>query len=162
MRRRLSGWAAVLAVGGALAAAAAAETLNVQVREATLRVSASTLARPVATVPYGETVTVEQRSGGWAQIKTAAGAVGWVHESALTKKRIRLQAGEETVARGASAQEVALAGKGFSEEIEKEYRKTNQNMDYSWVDRLERMAVAPNRLMDFLREGGLKAPGGEQ
>jgi len=154
--------AAALAAAGIAAAVAAAETLNVQVREAPLRASASMLAPPVATAKYGDAVTVEQRTAGWARVKTAAGASGWVHESALTKKRIQLQAGEQTVAGGASVQEVALAGKGFSEEVEKEYRKENKTADYAWVDRLEKMAVSPDRIAAFLREGGVAAPGGAQ
>ena len=120
------------------------------------------LAPPVGAAKYGDAVTVEQRAGGWARVRTAAGLSGWLHESTLTKKRIQLQAGEQTVAGGASVQEVALAGKGFSEEVEKEYRKENKTADYAAVDRLEKRSVPPDRIAAFLREGGVVPPGGAQ
>lgn len=139
----------------------AQETLQVQLREATLRASASSLAQPVAVAKLGDSLTVEQRAGSWIRVRTAAGETGWVHESAVTRRRIQWRAGEETVAARASVGEVALATKGFSEQIEQEYRKTKKDADYSTVDRVERKAVPPERLIAFLREGGLKIPGGE-
>ncbi len=137
-----------------------AETLNVQVREVTLRASPSALGVPVGAAKYAEPVTVEERRPGWVRVRNAAGVSGWVHESAVTAKRIALRAGSETVAAGASAREVALAGKGFSEEIEREFRKANKDADYTWVDRMETFAVAPSRIAAFLREGGVVTKGG--
>ena len=49
-----------------------------------------------------------------------------MHSSALTTKTIVLKAGAENVRTSATGGEIALAGKGFSEEVEKQYKKLNQ------------------------------------
>ncbi len=150
-----------LAIAAPALPARAAETLTVQVREAVLRASASMLAAPVNKVPYATPVAVEERAAGWARVTPPAGPAGWVHESALTRKKLQLAAGGETTAAGASTREVALAGKGFNEQIEKEMRKTNTAADFSWVDRMEKMQVSAARLSEFLREGGVLPPSGD-
>ncbi len=141
-------------------AAARAERLNVQVREAVLRATPSALGAPVASAKYAEPVTVEERRPGWVRVRTAAGVSGWLHESAVTARRLALRGGDETVAAGASTREVALAGKGFSEEVEREFRKTNAQADFQWVDRMERFVVDYSRVAAFLREGGVAPKGG--
>ncbi len=73
---------------------------------------------------------------------------------------LALRGGDETVAAGASTREVALAGKGFSEEVEREFRKTNAEADFQWVDRMERFVVDYSRVAAFLREGGVAPKGG--
>jgi hypothetical protein len=151
---------AVVLAATLAAAGAGAETLSIQVREATLRASPSALGAPVGAAKYTEPVTVEERRGGWVRVRTAAGATGWVHESAVTAKRLVLRAGDETVATGASVREVALAGKGFNEEIEQAFRKGSVRADYSWVDRMEALAMPTARIAAFLREGGVAPKGG--
>ena len=142
------------------AAAAGAEQLSVQVREVALRAAPSALAPVTATAKYADRVTVEERRGAWVRVREAGGGAGWVHESAVTRQRIVLRAGEETAAAGASAREVALAGKGFSEEIEQAYRKSNTGIDYAWVDRMEQMEVPAAQMAAFLRDGGVAPRGG--
>jgi len=142
-----------------VAATARAETLNVQVRQAVLRASPSMLAAPVGQIGYAETVRVEERRPGWVRVRATGGMTGWLHESAVTRRSLTLQAGAETVAAGASAREVALAGKGFSEEVERVYRQ-EASADYTWVDRMEQWALNPAQLAAFLDEGGVRPQGG--
>lgn len=160
---RMQRLGSILLAAGVLAIPArAAEQLTVQVREAVLRASPSMLGEPVNRVPYATPVAVEERKAGWARVTPPAGAAGWVHESALTRKRLQLAAGDASVASGASTREVALAGKGFSEQIEKEFRKTASAADFTWVDRMGKMQVSAARLAEFLRKGGLTPPGDGQ
>ena len=56
----------------------------------------------------------------------------------------------------ASSDEVALAGKGFSQEIETEYKKQNRSLDYAWVDRMLTFKVSDADALRFLQEGGLE------
>jgi len=84
---------------------------------------------------------------------------GWVSLSALQDKTIVLKSGSENVAQGASTGEVALAGKGFNESVEKEY-KSEGKVDYTWVDRMEQIVVSPDQLAAFINQGGLASPDG--
>jgi hypothetical protein len=54
----------------------------------------------------------------------------------------------------ASSSEVALAGKGFNQEVENAY-KTNGDLNYADVDRTETLTVNEAELYRFLDEGRL-------
>lgn len=133
----------------------AAKEMSVQVRDGQLRARASFLGAVTGTVAYGDRVTVNQVQAGWCEVATATGATGWIHESALTPKRVELSSGAGDARTGASGEEVALAGKGFSKEVEAEYKKQNKDIDYTWVDWMGKQTVANDRLVQFLKEGGL-------
>ncbi len=146
----LMGCVALMATG-----AWAAKEMSVQVRDGQLRNRGSFLGAVTGTVAYGDRVTVGQTQGGWCEVSTAAGAKGWIHESALTPKRVVLGSGAGDARTGASGEEVALAGKGFSKEVEAEYKKQNKNLDYTWVDWMGQQTVANDQLVKFLKDGGL-------
>lgn len=143
--------ALMVAAGGV-----AADSMSVQIRDGIVRNKASFLGASVAPVAYGDRVEVLASQGDWRQVQLASGAVGWIHSSALTPKRVVLTAADHNDVRLAAAgEEVALAGKGFSEEVEKEYKKQNRALDYSWVDRMEKWKISDDQAARFLREGGL-------
>ena len=147
----LMGCAALVATG-----AWAAKEMSVQVRDGQLRNRASFLGTVTATVAYGDRVTVNQTQAGWCEVATASGASGWIHESALTPKRVVLSSGtEDARAQSVGSEEVALAGKGFSKEVEAEYKKQNKDIDYTWVDWMGKQTVPPEQLVQFLKQGGL-------
>ncbi len=147
----LMGCAALVATG-----AWAAKEMSVQVRDGQLRNRASFLGTVTATVAYGDRVTVNQTQAGWCEVATASGASGWIHESALTPKRVVLSSGtEDARAQSVGSEEVALAGKGFSKEVEAEYKKQNKDLDYTWVDWMGKQTVPPEQLVQFLKQGGL-------
>ncbi len=129
--------------------------MSVQVKETKVRATPSFLGKILATLVYGDRVKVLEEQKGWAKVETSSGN-GWVSGSALTKKQIVLQAGAKDVATGASSSEVALAGKGFNEQVEDQYKK-DSNLDYTWVDRMETTFVfSAEELVSFLQDGGLK------
>jgi len=130
------------------------KTMSVQVREAQLRSAPSFLAQIVAKPAYGDRVEIIEDKGPWKK-GAHRGVQGWIHTSALTAKRITLKAGAADVQTTATGGEIALAGKGFSEEVEKRYRALNRNLDYTWVDRMETFQVSPARMQAFLKEGSL-------
>ena len=76
-----------------------------------------------------------------------------MHTSALTTKNIVLTAGTANVQTSATGGEIALAGKGFSEEVEKQYKSQNKNVDFTWVDRMENFKVTPEEMQAFLKQG---------
>ena len=146
----LVGCAALVATG-----AWAAKEMSVQVRDGQLRNRASFLGTVTGAVAYGDRVTVNQTQAGWCEVATAAGKSGWIHESALTPKRVVLSSGANDARTGASGQEVALAGKGFSKEVEASYKSQNRDIDYTWVDWMGQQKVSNDQLVQFLKQGDL-------
>jgi uncharacterized protein YgiM (DUF1202 family) len=151
MKKWITMCCAVLVATGAWAA----KEMSVQVRDGQLRNRASFLGTVTGTVAYGDRVTVNQTQAGWCEVATAAGKTGWIHESALTPKRVVLASGTDDARTGASGEEVALAGKGFSKEVEAAYKKENQNIDYTWVDWMGKQKVSGEQMVQFLKQGGL-------
>lgn len=158
-RRGLLGAAAACACLAAMAAMAAGG-VNVQVRDGQLRSAPSFLGRIVGQVAYGQAVTVAESQGDWSRV--AAGPVsGWIHASALTTADLGLKSGSGGAPSSVTEQEMALAGKGFNAQVEKQYRGANGG-DYAGVDRMERQGLPTERLMAFLKQGGISPEGGAQ
>src|SRR5512145_2481720 len=141
--------------------AGAQKFLSVQVKESQLRATPSHLGKIVAQASYGDRVTVLEERGDWKKVSTAGGkSQGWMHHTALTSSKIVLKAGQGTVGTSVSRDEIALAGKGFSEEVEAQYRQSHKNLDYAWINRMEAMKVSPAQMESFISNGRL-TPGGE-
>ncbi|MCL5808282.1 MAG: SH3 domain-containing protein [Deltaproteobacteria bacterium] len=165
--------------------AAPPKTMSVQVKEGQVRSNPSFLAEIVARPSYGDRVEIIQDKGAWKKV-ALRGVQGWMHTSALTTKSIVLRAGTAVTQTGAGGSEVALAGKadlpptssggqgvttgeialagkGFSEEVEKQYKSLNPKLDYAWVDKMEKFKVSPEQMQAFLKRGSVKpAEGGVQ
>jgi uncharacterized protein YgiM (DUF1202 family) len=130
----------------------AGDTLYVNVNSAALKSSTGFFASTTGTVRYGDAVRVLAVNGKkWIQVRTAGNVTGWVASSSLTTKRISTQAN----AANASAREIALAGKGFSPEVEAEYKKTGGTLNYSAVDAMEKVTIPDRDLLTFIEEGHL-------
>lgn len=142
-----------------LAVAAVGEEMSVTVRETQLRENPVFLGRVLELLSYADRVEVLEEQGPWYRVEASSGRSGWVHSSAVTTKRIVLQAADSGSETGASGTEVALAGRGFNEEVETRY-KDEQNLDFSKVDRMEGFDYPPEVLLAFLQEGGLEIPEG--
>ncbi len=128
------------------------KTMSVQVKEGQLRSTPSFLGKIIANPSYGDRVEIIQDQGSWKKV-AVGGVQGWMHTSALTTKTIVLKAGAQDVRTSATGGELALAGKGFSEEVEKQYKNLNRNLDYAWVDRMEKFQVSSNQMQAFLKQG---------
>ena len=151
---------ALLFVAG-LSIAQTPKQMSVTVKETQVRATPSYLGRILAVLSYGDRVDVLAEQAGWARVRLPSGE-GWVHLSALSSKRIVLQSGSQNIGTGASSSEVALAGKGFNQEVEDKYRQDNQ-LDYTWVDRMGAFTVSPEEVLAFLEEGDLNTEiGGAQ
>ena len=138
------------------ATADAQKVMSVQVKEGLLRATPSHLGKIVARISYGDRVTVLEERGAWKKVSRSTGkSQGWIHNTALTNKRIALKAGQSNVGTSVSRDEIALAGKGFSEEVEAQYRKSNKNLDYTWINWMEAIKVSPKQMEDFIVVGHL-------
>jgi uncharacterized protein YgiM (DUF1202 family) len=137
--------------------AQAQKVMSVQIKESQLRTTPSFLGKVVAKLSYGERVTVLQEKGAWKKVSLSyKNLQGWIHETALTSKSIALRAGKGNVGTSVTGKEIALAGKGFNEEVEAQYKKSNKNLDYTWINQMETMKVSSEQMEDFIVEGSLK------
>jgi len=137
------------------AGVAIAAPMNVQVRNGKVRATPSQLGAVVATVEYGATIQAGALQRGWYPVTTTDGKKGWLHESALSKKAIAMRAGTTDVTTGVSSDEVALAGKGFNEQVEAKLKKDGK-LDYTWVDRMAAFAVGVDQIIKFRTQGNLR------
>ena len=140
-------------------AASAVEQMSIQVQNAQLRADASYLGRPVTQVAYGTRVTILETRGDWRQVQEPGGKSGWVHLSALSKKAIAMKAGAQDVNAAASGEELALAGKGFNSSVEADFKDKNKDVDFTWIDRMEKMKSSVEEITKFLNEGQVKPQG---
>ncbi len=155
----MRGWRRVwplLLITVAVIAWAATQMQSVQVRNGQLRERPSFLGKVTAQVAYGDRMTVLSSSGAWTKVRNSGGVEGWIHTSALTEKKVVLRSGSADVATDASGEELALAGKGFNDEVEAQFREQNPDVDYTWVDRMEKVIVTPAQAGDFLNVGGVQ------
>lgn len=137
-----------------------AETVVVNVQTTALRKEPKFYAAVVAALKAGDRLELIASREGWLQVRTAAGAVGWVHDSAVGSKSFALAAVDKSLQTKASADEVALAGKGFDKQVEESYKARNANISFVWVDRMLKLKTTSVELERFLREGKLAEFGG--
>jgi uncharacterized protein YgiM (DUF1202 family) len=155
---------ACLMLASAAAFAAGPSQMSVTVQQTQVRATPSYLGKILVVLAYGDKVTVLDQPANapknWVKVSVEAKKIqGWVNLTALTEKEVKVAAGE--VEHGASSGEVALAGKGFNEEVEKQY-KADGKLDYTWVDKMVQITVAPEDVAAFLQKGGLSTEGGLQ
>jgi len=115
---------------------------------------------PIAPVPEGAEVNVERQAGDWYKVEYQ-GKAGWLNRQAFPAP----QAGSKfnlpgmlfgTPVKQTSSDEVALAGKGFTPEVESGYRAKHPEMNFAQVDKIETFKVDPATLQNFIKEGDLK------
>jgi len=151
-------WVLLLLLVGLLAgfSPSMAETLKVERANTQLYQSPSFGSTTLGTVPAGSEVAVMSRSGDWVQVNYE-GKTGWLHKTAFPQASGMNLPGMLTggPVRETKSDEVALAGKGFTPEVEAGYRQKNPGLNYAMVDQVEQFQVDPTQLATFVREGGL-------
>ena len=129
------------------------QKMYISVEEAILKEKPSFFSKSTNSVFYGEEVIVLDTKGSWKKVQLTGNTsvFGWISESSLTKKKILVSESKVT----ASADEIALAGKGFNAEIEAEYKKQG-TANYDAVDKLEEKSVSFENSLDFMLDGKLE------
>lgn len=142
--------------------ALAERMMVVQVREAQIRSTPSFLGKISARAGYGEKLTIIADQKGWIKVRKNAPSTteGWMHRSALSTVKVILKSSDKSTTGKPATQEVALAGKGFNENIERGYATEYQNLDYKWVDKMEKMTSNPEELAKFIANGSLSITNG--
>ncbi len=154
-------WVLLLLLVGSLAALSPsmAETLKVERANTQMYQSPNFGSTTVGTVPPGSEVAVMSRSGDWVQVNYQ-GKTGWLHKTAFPQASSGSGMNMPGMLTGGpvretKSDEVALAGKGFTPEVEAGYRQKNPGLNYAMVDEVERFEVNPTQLASFTRDGGL-------
>lgn len=132
------------------------QTLYVSAKTVTLKDGTGNFSKNIGTLTYGDQVKVLAVSGNKVQVQlsTNSSKSGWVAESTLTKKKIAKTSSGGNVS--ASSKELALAGKGFSEESEGVYAAAHSNLDFDLVDSIESINISDWEMERFIIEGHLK------
>ena len=146
MRRFLLVLIMLLYSGAFIFSQAGANTRYISVQTIALKDSAEYFSQEIGRLSLGDEVILLEETGRWAQIK-AGDLTGWVAVSGLSNRRI-VPSG--TIG---STTELALAGKGFTAELEIEYRKLG--LDYSLIDMMERTTIPTAELLGFIVQGRL-------
>jgi uncharacterized protein YgiM (DUF1202 family) len=137
-------------VAEALFAQTAGGTWYVNVKTAEIRANPNSFAEIKGNIAFGEPVTVIQTRNKWVEVSGQANTSlkGWISLDALSSRRVVSRT------RTANAEEVAMAGKGFSNSVEQIYKSTS-HADYTAVDVIERSVLSERSLSAFLNEGRL-------
>lgn len=119
----------------------------------------SARSKKIGALSYSNKVTIIEEKNNWVFIQSDSNnsIKGWVPSGTLTKKKITTQ----NKAGSANASEIALAGKGFSASIEKEYAQAH-NVDFSDIDYIESLSVTDEKNIKFMNEGNLKSGGNDE
>jgi len=144
----------LLAAGLAVAAPKAGSIVTVRVLTAKVMKAPKFIGPAAGDVSRGAQLTFKEAKGDWYHV---TGTVeGWIHKTNLTERQVTLSSkpgGEGTG--NASRDEVELAGRGFTPQVEGEYRNKNPNLDFSHVDKIEKTSIDPGELEAFVAEGKL-------
>ena len=135
-----------------LFAASSSKTMYVSLDPASLKESASSFSKDVGTVGYASKVRVLEEKRNWVRIELEddPSVSGWIPSSALSSKKIKAKGSGTT----ADADEIALAGKGFTATIESAYAN-EYSVDYGPVNYTEEQAASADDILAFIREGFL-------
>ncbi len=135
------------------------ETMKVTLGSQSLYGEPNFSGTPIAPVPQGAEVQVVSRSGDWYRVEYQGNA-GWMHRQAFTRAQAPKLSLPGVLFGGGvketKSDEVALAGKGFTPEVEAGYRQKHPDMNYGQVDQVEGFRVDDAKLQAFIKEGGLQ------
>lgn len=158
--KRPARWTIPVAAVLALVALLLAETLSVKVKTTAVRRDPRFTAPILASLKAGDPVEKLEAREGWVKVRTKAGAVGWVHSTAVEARKAGLAAMDRTMKTQASSSEVALAAKGFNKQVEDKFRAGNPAADFAAVDALEKVKPTAAEIEAFMKEGKLGELGG--
>lgn len=134
----------------------AGRTMYVNVQKTTVKKSTWFFSGSAGKLSYGDAVQVVSEKSKWSEVVSGS-LRGWVPTSSLTKKKIVLKGDANAVS--ASADELALAGKGFSADAENVFRSENSALRYDVVDKIEQNEPALEAVYAFIVDGGLSGGG---
>ena len=143
-----------LALAGAVAVAApkAGSTVTVRVMSAKVMKSPKFIGPAAGSVSRGDQLTIAEIKGDWYPVTGAK--TGWINRTSVVEGKVALSSSPGGGG-GASRDEVELAGRGFTPDVEEEYRGKHPDLDFSHVEAIEKTGIDLSELGAFVEEGGL-------
>ncbi len=132
----------------------AADTVSVIVKRTSVREATQFFATTVAIAEYNDELTVLATEEDWIRVNKN-GTEGWVHLSAVSEVTAVTPSAANKVTEDYSSEEIALAGKGFSEQVEEQYRADNTKLNFNDVDEMEKFSVSQSVVIAFQKAGKL-------
>lgn len=155
-------WCAIaiagLALTGAVAVTAAPKkgsVVTVRVMSAKVMKAPKFIGKAAGSVSRGDQLTIAEIKGDWYRVSGAA--AGWINRTSVVDGKVALSRSPGGGG-GASRDEVELAGRGFTPDVEEQYRDKHPDLDFSHVEAIEKTGIDFTELEAFVAEGGL---GGE-
>ena len=131
-------------------------TVTVRVLTAKVMKAAKFIGPSAATVSRGAQLKVVATQGDWFSVSGKFTGTGWIHRSSVENRAVALSSKPGGTGSGtASSDEIELAGRGFTPQVESQYRQKNPNLDFAHVDGIEAIAIDGSELQAFVNEGGL-------
>lgn len=161
-----------------VAVTAHASSVWVAVKNTAIRKDASNLSPVITRVKYQDELELLSESGDWWQV-SFEGKEGWLHKSALSKSleqaagtgqkssgggflsMLKGSSGSQSQKnankrRGGDADDITLAGKGFNDDVEGEFKSQGASeLNYAAVDAMENRKVPPFDFQKFADDGDL-------
>jgi hypothetical protein len=103
-------------------------------------------------VSRGDALTIKEIKGDWYRVEGAAS--GWINRASVMEGSVALSS-KPGGGGGASRDEVELAGRGFTPDVEEQYRGSHPDLDFSHVEAIEQTQIDFAELESFVTEGGL-------
>ena len=154
MRPRFLICSILFVAGLAVAAPKAGSIVTVRVLTAKVMKNPKFIGPAAGDVSRGAQLKFEEAKGDWYRVSGTV--TGWIHKTNLTERQVTLSSKPGGEGAGnASRDEVELAGRGFTPQVEGEYRNKNPNLDFSHVDKIEKTSIDPGELEAFVAEGKL-------
>ena len=144
----------LLTVGVAIAAPKVGSTVTIRVLSAKIMKAPKFIGSAAGNVSRGEQLTVKEVKGDWYRVDGSS--AGWVHKSNVTEGKVQLSSKPGGSGGSVNRDEMELAGRGFTPEVEQKYKQGNPNLDFSHVDNIEKTEIDPAELEAFVTEGGLQ------
>ena len=152
------GGAVLAGVLGVAVVAYAAEMVKIVDREVAIRRDKRTYSPRLATAVERDTVEVVANEAPWLRVRFG-GVEGWILESSVTSDPEYVYSGEAS--RGVRVTEQGAARRGFSPEVEKQYRTENPNLEpaFAILKMIEDGWIYPDdRVIAFMEEGKIAPP----
>lgn len=131
---------------------AQSKALYVEISKVKIRSAMEHWAPSQKELAYGDSVNVIAEEGDWYKVE-ASGVSGYVPRTALTSKKILLKSGGENNNIRADDSDIVLAGKGFGEDLESQFRSANRDLNYNAVDQMLTFRTPDSDLQRFVSEG---------
>lgn len=144
----------LLGTGIALAAPKVGSSVTIRVMSAKVMKSPKFIGPTTGSVSRGDQLTVKEVKGDWYRVEGSYS--GWIHKSNVTEGKVALSSTPGGSGGNVNRDEVELAGRGFTPQVEQQYKEKNPNLDFSHVDAIEKVSIDTSELEAFVAEGKLK------